>query len=73
MFVDLTRSLEGFAVMERVRAVDGGWEAFRVRAYEPGPGRWAEYALDLGRAFARSHLIGTGTVPDTERTTSCDH
>ena len=49
--VELIRILEGCAVLERVRSADGSWQAFRVRAYEPGPGRWAEYALDAERRF----------------------
>lgn len=44
VIVELTRILEGCAFMERVWAVEGGWEAFRVRAFEPvftdaGPSR----------------------------------
>lgn len=45
----LVRILEGCAVMERTRAEDGSWEAFRVRAYEPAAGRWVEYAVASDR------------------------
>lgn len=44
----LIRILEGCAVMERTRAEDGSWAAFRVRAYEPASG-WVEYAVASDR------------------------
>lgn len=47
--VELTRILEGCAVMERLRATDRTWRAFRVRAYEPDAERWVEYVLDADR------------------------
>lgn len=45
----LVRILEGCAVMQRTRAEDGAREAFAVRAFEPGAGRWVEYAVASDR------------------------
>jgi len=47
--VELVSILEGCAVLERGRSPGRTWEAFRVRAFEPGAGRWVEYALDSER------------------------
>lgn len=58
--VELVRILEGCAVMERVRSREGNWEAFRVRAYEPDPGRWVEYGLDSERRILVRREAGPG-------------
>jgi len=45
----LVRILDGCAVMERSWVEDGSWEAFRVRAWEPGTTAWVEYGLASDR------------------------
>jgi len=42
----LVRILEGCAVVERTWSLDGSWESYRVRAWEPAGKRWVEYAID---------------------------
>lgn len=54
------RILEGCAVVERSRSLDGAWEAFRVRAWEPDARRWVEYAVDSERRrLVRREADGT--------------
>jgi hypothetical protein len=60
----LVRILDGCAVMERTVAGDGSWERFAVRAYEPGIGRWVEYAVGSDRrTLHRREADGAGTGP----------
>lgn len=58
----LVRILEGCAVMELTRAEDGSWESYAVRAYEPGSGRWVEYAVASDRRTL--HRREAVDVPD---------
>jgi hypothetical protein len=68
----LTRILDGCAVMQRMVPDGGngavGFESFAVRAWEPDPGRWVEYAVDpdrpgLVRREGESARVFTDTEP----------
>jgi hypothetical protein len=74
----LFRILEGCAVVERTWALDGSWESYRVRAWEPAAEQWVEYAIDsntrtlvrrvadvTGDEFAFHH--GSGSDADGRR------
>lgn len=43
------RILEGCGVVERSRSLDGTWESFAVRAWEPEAERWVQFVIDSER------------------------
>jgi hypothetical protein len=61
--VELLRTLEGCAILERAWSPDESWEFFAILAFEPGTGEWVEYSLES----EATHLVRRAGRPDTGR------